>query len=416
MLVQPLLLLLSVPSFSRASVPISSPTQNTSFTLGHITEWTAIGDSYASGMGAGALPQDPDPERCFRCSRAYAKIMQSGQGSLQPNPEKFNFVACNGAVFSEILDKQVNERGRPGRPAWGTAPEFATITMGGNDIGILPLILTCIYSIPILGRGCDTVIQRAFDILISQKFKYGAFKVIHFVRNQGKTLYGPNFHIFVTGYAQLFNSDTKQCDGVTFKPDHIRLPAQYLTQSRRRRINELFRTLNDALRTAAGLFPPADVTFVDYDPLFEGHRFCDRFEPNANDDETWFFQYGTTSDPIKQMTVATPSLGVNKTENLIYRDHIRKSLPRVVKRLDAQVTSNASLDSLIDQRADANSGPISTDENVTGVMDAMTSGFFRVCHPKSRGHQAIRSALLQAINRVYESRGIVAAATDVDMS
>ena len=45
------------------------------------------------------------------------------------------------------------------------------ITIGGNDVGILYLVLPCIYSIPIIGRGCDTIIERGFTILESQDSK-----------------------------------------------------------------------------------------------------------------------------------------------------------------------------------------------------------------------------------------------------
>ena len=44
-------------------------------------------------------------------------------------------------------------------------------TIGGNDAGILYLILPCIYSIPIIGRGCDTIIERGFTIVESQDLK-----------------------------------------------------------------------------------------------------------------------------------------------------------------------------------------------------------------------------------------------------
>ncbi len=310
-----------------------------------------MGDSYASGIGAGAAPQGPDPDRCFRFSNAYPNLMQSGQGSLQPNPDRFNFVACSGAKLPEIINQQFLDHGRPGRPAWGT-PEFVTITMGGNDVGILYLVLTCIYSIRIIVIDCDAVIQRGFNILDSDDFKSSLNEVIWVVRHEGRRLHGPNFHIFITGYAQLFNSDTEQCDHVTFKPDSLRLTPQYLTRARRIRMNELAIALNGALETAIGRFPPSDVTFVDYDALFEGHRFCDRHEPNADDDETWFFQYGTTSDPINQANGHTEVAGTNATGKNVVRS----------------------------------------------------------LHPKSRGHQAIWSAVLEAIDRVQLSRGPVSTA------
>ena len=358
-----------------------------------------MGDSYASGIGAGALPQEPDPDRCFRCSNAYPKLIQSGQTSLQPNPERFNFVACSGAKFSEILQKQLSDQDRPGRPAWGDAPEFVTITMGGNDIGILALVLTCIYSIRILVIGCDAVIQRGFDIVESDDFRRDMFEVIYIVQSQGRRLHGPNFHIFVTGYAQLFNSRTEQCDGVTFKPDSLRLPAQYLTQARRRRMNELALSLNLAIKAVVENFPGGGVTFVDYDALFNGHRFCDRFEPNANDDETWFFQYGTTSDPTNHATGGTEMSTTNGTGNQVARSFPPKARSRAAKSsktYDTGMPRRISRNKPRDDTVAANS----IEDSNAGLSD-----YFRVFHPKTRGHQAIRGAIIQAIEQVLLSRG-----------
>lgn len=102
-----------------------------------------MGDSYASGVGAGPQPAD-DTNRCFRFPNAYPVVMQA---KLQPNPSKFNNVACSGNTFqqireNELLDKPKDDGKNGIRPAWGEAPEFVTMTMGGNDIGILNLIST----------------------------------------------------------------------------------------------------------------------------------------------------------------------------------------------------------------------------------------------------------------------------------
>lgn len=80
-------------------------------------------------------------------------------------------VCCCGAKFARILNHQLIEEDKPGRLAWGTASKFVMITIGGNDVGILYLVLPCIYWIPIIGRGCDTITERGFTILESQDLK-----------------------------------------------------------------------------------------------------------------------------------------------------------------------------------------------------------------------------------------------------
>ena len=384
-----------------------------------VTEWTAMGDSYAAGIGAGALPQDPDPDNCFRCGNSYPKIMQSGPGSLQPNPGRFNFVACSGAKFDEIGAYQLLDRAVRGRPAWGSSPEFVTITMGGNDIGILPLVLTCIYSVPIFAMSCDAVIQRGFDILDSENFKLNLFTVIKAVQDKGRRKYGQDFHVFVTGYAQLFNSERAQCDQVTFRPEGIGLvlPAQHLSRERRKKMNDLAVTLNHALETAVGLFNPHDVTFVDYDHLFETHRFCDRDEPNVNDDETWFFALGTTSDPTNEVAGVDKVAGANGTDNLAARSLFPKAVSHGASPIEDERTGTLRSHAAKDPRDITIPRNVVIVDNITGEVNAgPLARFSRVFHPKSRGHQAIRGAILEAIDKVLLSRSARAVNSSLNTS
>ena len=389
-----------------SSLSLSLITPNSSLISNTITEWTAMGDSYASGIGAGSLPpRGTDPDLCFRCSNAYPEILQSGPGSLQPNPDKLNFVACSGAKFKEIFDHQLRDADMPGRPTWGQRPEFVTLTMGGNDVGILPLVLTCIYSIPILARGCEAVIQRGFDILESEDFKLGILAVIFAVQEKGREKYGPDFHIFVTGYAQLFNSDTVQCDDVTFKLPGVMLPAQYLTRARRKRMNDLAVSLNRAIETIVlEKLNPKEVTFVNYDALFEGHRFCDRDEPNPNDDETWFFARGTTSDPTNQVT--------SRSEGRSTKDNGSAAGGSFLHRRSPGLSDAQDLD-LLSSRNPSND-TVAVTGGATQDLNAAFSDYWRVFHPKSRGHQAIRNQVLFEVNRVQSSKGKGASASSHD--
>ena len=403
------LLTLSVCSLLLLIYTLPVVTSDSSLSSNGVAEWTAMGDSYAAGIGAGALPQDPDPDNCFRCSNSYPRIMQS---SFQPNPGRFNFVACSGAKFDEIGTWQLLNRPLRGRPAWGNSPEFVTITMGGNDIGILPLVLTCIYSVPIFAMSCDAVIQRGFDILESEDFKIGLFTVIKAVQDKGRRIRGQDFHVFVTGYAQLFNSERTQCNQVTFKPNGIGLvlPPQFLTRERRKKMNNLAVALNHALETAVGLFDPRDVTFVDYDNLFEGHRFCDRDEPNVNDDETWFFQLGTTSDPSNEAVGVNEVPDANETKDPVARSLVRKAVPHGARPIEDERTGTLRSDSTKESRDITIAGSVAIVDNITTEVNAgALARYSRVFHPKSRGHQAIRSAILEAIDRVLLSRSARAA-------
>lgn len=175
---------------------------------GAFKEWTAMGDSYASGVGAGPQPSD-DKNRCFRFPEAYPAVMQSGDGALDPKPEKWNNVACSGNTFDQILDKEFLDKpqddGKNGvRPTWGDAPEFITLTMGGNDVGILNLVATCIYSLKPFGNDCDQVIDGGHKTLEKPEFAENAKKVIQKALDKGRgTSVGTKFAVFVSGKSTL---------------------------------------------------------------------------------------------------------------------------------------------------------------------------------------------------------------------
>ena len=342
-----------------------------------ITEWTAMGDSYASGVGAG--PQDSNNNRlgCFRFPLAYPPQMQSGDGSLQPNPLRFNNVACSGNTFQQILDKEFLDHekkdGRYGiRPVWGSAPEFATITMGGNDLGILNLVLTCIYSIKVWGQDCDTIIENGFNTLKAPKFTDKAKEVIQKALDKsGGTRIGSKFRFFVTGYAQFFNQVRPQCNSVTFKrPWNKVVKAEYLTIKRRTKMNELALALNAKLKEVVATFPSERVIWIDYDAAFEGHRFCDRDEPNPNDPDTWFFNWDDRDD--------------RGNEALL-------NLLPAYKYLNSSILapSFSSDSDYIRALHEA------TADEVTAL--GYLSNHFRVFHPKPAGHSVIRAAVMEAL-------------------
>jgi lysophospholipase L1-like esterase len=343
---------------------------------GQIPEWTAMGDSYASGVGAGPQPAD-DTNRCFRFPNAYPVVLQAG---LKPVPSKFNNVACSGNTFKQIREKELldepEDDGNNGRrPAWGEAPEFVTITMGGNDIGILNLIATCVLSFKLWGMNCKEVIQYGHDTINSQQFKDDLNGLIKAVVEKGRgTNVGERFKVFVVGYAQFFNQETTQCNDVSFKPSWNPLPAQKLIVERRKAMNELALALNKALSDAVNGFKDKGVYWIDYDKDFDGHRFCDREEPNPNDPETYFFNYYTNDDP--KLEIAR-------------------------KVFEKMPTYQASVKGGKD-------GAFKTDEDFINALgeaakddpeaESTLSDTVRMFHPSTRGHEKIRDIVLKALN------------------
>ena len=157
----------------------------------------------------------------------------------------------------ELLDKEMDDGKNGMRPVWGQNPEFVTITMGGNDIGVLNLIVTCILGLKLWGMNCEEVIAKGHEIIDSQKFKDDADKLLQAIIDKGrKTNVGDKFKVFVLGYAKFFNQDTDQCDKVTFQPFWNLLDKKwtYLTKDRRKKANDLALALNKGLSVSKVLF------------------------------------------------------------------------------------------------------------------------------------------------------------------
>ena len=113
-------------------------------------EWTAWGDSYASGVGSGNYI---DGRRCLRYEEAYPIWMQDDPENLLPGGGgKFNNVVCSGAKAEEVEAFQFfpvdQPKGEPDfqfypRPAVGN-PTMGTLTVGGDDIDFPGILNNCI--------------------------------------------------------------------------------------------------------------------------------------------------------------------------------------------------------------------------------------------------------------------------------
>lgn len=113
-------------------------------------EWTAWGDSYASGVGAGEYING---RRCLRYAEAYPEYINSDpDGLLKGSGGKFNNVVCSGAKAEEVEEYQFYDTqpyfGQPNwqyypRPATGK-PTMGTLTVGGDDIDFPGILNNCI--------------------------------------------------------------------------------------------------------------------------------------------------------------------------------------------------------------------------------------------------------------------------------
>lgn len=92
-------------------------------------EYVALGDSFSSGNGTFRADRSPALV-CYRSSLAYPALV----AAQRPGTE-LDFRACQGAKTSDVINRQV--------AGLDAGTDYVSITIGGNDIGFVDLILAC---------------------------------------------------------------------------------------------------------------------------------------------------------------------------------------------------------------------------------------------------------------------------------
>jgi lysophospholipase L1-like esterase len=197
-------------------------------------EYVALGDSYASGAGAGSYVDGS----CRRSSNAYPAL----RGTDFPS---FKFVACSGAT-TKSLRSQLR--------ALTPATTLVTITIGGNDLGFVDVMTTCtLKSENACGKRVDKARDFARDQLPARlDTTYAAIKDT-----------APNAELVVLGYPRLFT----HVDGCSA-----------LSTMKRVFLNEAADELSGVISEAASR---AGARYVDVREAFADHGVCAR-EPWIN--------------------------------------------------------------------------------------------------------------------------------------
>jgi len=234
-----------------------------------ITSYTALGDSYASGDGAGSSKLLPGDSLCGRFSGAYP-IWIANSSSTAISPYEFRNAACGGATTLDIIAKQLSSI---------EDSQIVTLTVGGNEVDFFLILNECIHQWhPI--SNCDAQLVNS-----KKKIESGTFiSNYNTMVREAVTRLAPGARLLITGYATFFNEVTEQCNTVSFSKTQ---PQNVLSNELRARFNSLVRLLNAVIRAAAEAH---GATYIDIDAVFEGHRFCEEgvVEP-ADRDDTWFF-------------------------------------------------------------------------------------------------------------------------------
>ncbi|WP_035305957.1 SGNH/GDSL hydrolase family protein [Actinokineospora inagensis] len=195
-------------------------------------KYVALGDSYSSGVGAGSYGSSGS---CKRSANAYPQLWANSHA-----PSGFTFVACSGAVTSDVLNGQV------GSVTADTA--LVTISIGGNDAGFASVMTNCN-----IDSDADCVSQNQNAQNFARTTLPGRLdNVYRAIRSKA-----PNARVVVLGYPHIYQLNGSCVIG--------------LSETKRAAINQS----SDVLASVtAGRAAAAGFTFVDGRSAFSGHEIC----------------------------------------------------------------------------------------------------------------------------------------------
>lgn len=197
--------------------------------------YVALGDSYASGDGAGSYLRDGTS--CYRSMKGYPGLIATAGGYA------LNLQACSGATIDDVKSSQLG--------VLDAETDLVTITVGGNDIGFASTLTTC------LGTNTTACINavNAANAAITNELPAKLDGLFSAVKSKAS-----NATVVVTAYPKLFNG--KDCSILTS-----------FTSGEMTALNNGALNLASKVSEAA---TRAGFRYADVVPPFGGHAVCDR--------------------------------------------------------------------------------------------------------------------------------------------
>ncbi|MGW0857137.1 SGNH/GDSL hydrolase family protein [Streptomyces sp. NPDC002690] len=212
---------------------------------GSVTDYVALGDSYASGEGLSTVTN----AACGRTSGSYpAWVAQTVK------PAAFKDVTCSGATTRSLWNWEGTAA--PQVNALGKDTDLVTVTLGGNDLGFTDVLTTCVLAGLTTKEGtpCRDKEAAAVDAAFS-KLSPRVTDMLTDIKKRS-----PNARVVVVGYPNLFPADGSTCG--TSAP---------LTKGDIAWLNQTTYRLNFMLELSAKL---EQTDFVSTTGLFTGHDMC----------------------------------------------------------------------------------------------------------------------------------------------
>jgi lysophospholipase L1-like esterase len=196
------------------------------------TSYVALGDSYASGVGAGSYQSASGD--CKRSNLAYPQLWANANG-----PSTFRFMACSGATTGTVRSTQLG--------ALSSSVQLVSVTAGGNDAGFADVMQTCV-----LGTDTTCLNRIATARTFINSTLPGNLNALYTdIRNRA-----PSARVVVLGYPKFYDV-AAVCAG--------------LSDTKRTAINQAADLLNSVIAGRASAY---GYQFGDVRPAFTGHEIC----------------------------------------------------------------------------------------------------------------------------------------------
>jgi lysophospholipase L1-like esterase len=208
--------------------------QVTSAKAASTVNYVALGDSYASGVGAGNYYSSSGS--CDRSPNAYPALWAAAN-----SPSSFTFVACSGAKTTDVVNNQLS--------ALSASTTLVSVTIGGNDAGFSSVMETCVLSST---SSCLSAVSQA-EAFVKNQLPALLNTMLADIRAHASSA-----RIVLVGYPEFYDLSVPVCIGLSSQ-DHTAL-------------DQAADILDSALATAAA--NNGDV-FADVRSQFAGHELCD---------------------------------------------------------------------------------------------------------------------------------------------
>jgi lysophospholipase L1-like esterase len=347
-----------------------------------IQRFASIGDSYSAGLGSGARID----WACSRYASSYPNILHTsllGENAYRTH----QFLACSGATSTEILDKQV--------PALTNNLDLLTISAGGNDIGLTPILSNCIYQFYMPAKdACQKSMDDARALIANEAELFK--NVTDLIEAAKPKMNAQHGVIYYTGYAGFFGTDDESCDNVTWAVwRNVEWKKQYLKLQMRKDLNDMVRAVNAIIRKAVLASGP-NVRFIDYDSHIAAARgrYCeaDVQEPDPSRIDLAFYEWNTVDH------------GENRTE---LQNQTGEGVPRGSFESGIADQINKTLEEHPDWQFDSDKGFVNkTKGGVSGegiIGDTLhwliPDSYKRVFHLRPGGHEIVARMVLGDLER-----------------